>query len=352
MYSGIRKYVLPLLTLAGLFLFTRYLLPLFLPFLLGAALASAAEPLVCFLCRRLHLRRGVAAAIGVTAALSFLLLAVLLVCGLLFRELRSMAGMLPELEGSLRSGMDTLSSWLLKLAASAPDGIRSILTRNLNSFFSGSSALLDRITGWLFRLASGILSQVPDSALGLGTGIIASYMVSAKLPAIRNWIHSRLPVTQLNTGFAAFQKIRSALGGWLKAQLKLSGITFLLALGGFLLLRVPHGPLLAALVALVDAFPILGTGTVLVPWSLVAFLRGNRFLAFGLLGLYAAAALLRSIIEPKLLGKQLGLDPLVTLMALYVGFRLWGIPGMILSPLLAVVAMQLVALPQSGQSDS
>ena len=352
MYSGIRKHIFVLLTLAGLFLFVRYLLPLFLPFLLGAALAAGADPLVCFLCRRMHLRRGIAAGIGISAALSFLLLAVLLVCGLLFRELRAMAGMLPELESTLRAGMDTLSSWLLNLAASTPEGIRSLLTRNVNSLFSGGSALLDRITGWLLRLASGILSQVPDGALGLGTGIISCYMVSAKLPAIRQWVRSRLPLPQLHGSFAAIRRIKSALVGWLKAQLKLSGITFLLALGGFFLLRIPHGPLWALLVALVDAFPILGTGTILVPWSLVSFLRGDRILAFGLLGLYAAGALLRSVIEPKLLGKQLGLDPLVTLMALYVGFRLWGIPGMILSPMLAVVAMQLIMLPQSGQTDS
>ncbi len=348
MYSGIRKHIASLLALAGLFLFVRYLLPLFLPFLLGAALAAAAEPLVHFLCSRLRLRRGFASGIGISAALSFLLMALVLIFGFILRELRMLAGMLPELEGTLRSGMDTLSAWLLNLAASAPDGLRSILTRNVNSFFSGGSALLDKITGWALHLASGILSQVPDSALGLVTGIISSYMVSAKLPAIKDWFRTRFPLDRLRSCLSALKQIRSALGSWLKAQLKLSGITFLLALGGFLLLRIPHGPLWALLVALVDAFPILGTGTVLVPWSLVSFLRGDRFLAFGLLALYGTGAILRSVIEPKLLGKQLGLDPLVTLMALYIGFRLWGIPGMILSPLLAVVAVHLVVLPKSG----
>ena len=345
MYSGIRKHIFALLALAGLFLFTRYLLPLFLPFLLGAALAGAAEPLVSFLSSHLRLRRGLASGIGISAALSFLLMAVALVCGLVLRELRSLAGLLPELETTLRSGMSTLSAWLLNLAAATPEGLRGILTHNVNSFFSESSALLDKITGWALHFASGILSQVPNGALGLGTGIISSYMVSAKLPVIRNWLQTRLPLDRLRSGIAALEKIRTALGSWLKAQLKLSGITFFLALGGFLILRIPHSPLWALLVALVDAFPILGTGTVLVPWSLVSFLRGDRFLAFGLLGLYAAGAILRSVIEPKLLGKQLGLDPLVTLMALYVGFRLWGIPGMILSPLLAVLAIQLVTLP-------
>ena len=100
--------------------------------------------------------------------------------------------------------------------------------------------------------------------------------------------------------------------------------------------------------ALVDAFPILGTGAILVPWSILSFLQGDTLPAFGLLGLYAAAALVRSILEPRFLGKHLGLDPLVTLMALYAGYRLWGILGMILAPMLAVAATQLLTKDQSA----
>ena len=100
--------------------------------------------------------------------------------------------------------------------------------------------------------------------------------------------------------------------------------------------------------ALVDAFPILGTGTVLVPWSLFSFLQGDYVLAFGLLILYGTTALTRSVLEPRLLGRQLGLDPLITLMALYAGYRLWGIGGMLLAPILAVAATQLLSANQSA----
>ena len=136
--------------------------------------------------------------------------------------------------------------------------------------------------------------------------------------------------------------MKDALLGWLKAQLRLSAVTFLLASTGFFLLGISNGLLWALLVALVDAFPILGTGTVLVPWSLISFLQGDHLLAFGLLGLYGAAALTRSVLEPRFLGKQLGLDPLVTLMSLYAGYRLWGIGGMLITPMLAVAVTQLI----------
>ena len=86
---------------------------------------------------------------------------------------------------------------------------------------------------------------------------------------------------------------------------------------------------------------ILGTGTVLVPWSVVSFLQGDTPRALGILGIYITAALTRSMLEPKLLGQHLGLDPLVTLIALYIGYRLWGVGGMLLAPVLTVTVLQL-----------
>ena len=125
--------------------------------------------------------------------------------------------------------------------------------------------------------------------------------------------------------------------------MKLMAVTFGVMSVGFLLLRIPYGLLWAAAVALVDAFPVLGTGTVLVPWSLVCFLQGDSARGIGLLGIYGAATLIRSALEPKLVGKHLGLDPLVTLIALYAGYKLWGLLGMLLAPLLAVAATQVIA---------
>ena len=342
MNSGIHKYTLTAIALCGIFLFFRYLLPLLLPFVLGAGLAITAEPLVYFLCNRMHLKRPLATGIGISSAVSFLTLLVMMLCAFIIRELRNLAGILPELEGMFRSGVDTADRFLQDLAQKAPGELGTILTRNVDAIFTGGDGLFRKMADFLLKLASGILSHVPGSALGLGAGIISSFMISAKLPKIRAWLKSRIPATQVAPALSALHRLKDALWGWLKAQLKLSSVTFALSLTGFFLLRIPHAPLWALLVALVDAFPILGTGTVLVPWSIVSFLQGDHFLAFGLLGLYAAAALIRSVLEPRFLGKQLGLDPLVTLIALYAGFQVWGIGGMILAPILAVVATQLL----------
>lgn len=332
----------------GFYLVFRYLLPLIFPFLIGTALALAAEPIVRFGCNRLRLPRSVAAGIGVSMSFAFVAIAILLLAALVVRELRALAGILPDLESSVRGGMQSVSSWLLELAQRMPDTVSSLLTRSINDFFSGGSALLDQITGYLLHLASGILRQVPGRAVSFGTAIIASFMISAKLPKLRALLQSNSLRGKLQPVLIALKRLKHTLGGWLKAQAKLSGITFCLSAAGLLLLRVTHPFFWAVLIALVDAFPVLGTGAVLVPWSLVSFLQGDHFLAFGLLGLYAAAAVTRTVLEPRLVGRQLGIDPLVTLLALYAGFKLFGLPGMVLAPMLAVTATQLLEKHPDG----
>lgn len=328
----------------GIVLALRYLLPLIFPFLMGTALALAAEPIVRFGCRRLHLPRPVSAGIGVSMSFAFLAMVLLVLAALLVRELRALSGILPNLAESIRGGMDSMSAWLLELAARAPDGIEAVLTRTIRDFFSGSSALLEQVTGFLLRFASGILSQVPGRALSFGTGIIASFMISSKLPKIKAFVRTRLKLQRLQPLLDTLRHLRHALGGWLKAQLKLSLITFSVVLTGLLLLRIRYAPLWAVLIAVVDVLPVLGTGTVLIPWSLVAFLQGDHLPAFGLLGLYAAVTLIRTVLEPRLVGKQLGIDPLITLLALYVGYKLFGLLGMLLAPMLAVTATRLMEL--------
>lgn len=333
---------------AGVFLAVRlgvrYLLPLILPFLLGTVLALAAEPVVRFLNRKLGFPRGLGAGIGVSFSITLFALLVMLLAALIIRELGVLAGALPDLGETAKSGLAALSGWLKNLTRYAPQSVRKPLTDSISELFSGGSALLDRVTGVALAMAGGVLRAVPDSALGLGTAVISAYMISARLPKIRDGIKGLLG-EKLSPLLQSIDRIKAAVLGWLQAQFKLMAVTWAVVSVGFLLLRLQYGLLWALVVALVDAFPVLGTGTVLVPWSLICFLQGDSGRGIGLLGIYGAATLIRSALEPKLVGKHLGLDPLVTLFALYAGYKLWGLLGMLLAPLMAVAATQVV-VPQ------
>lgn len=336
----------------AIWLSLRYLLPVFLPFLLAMLLALSAEPLVGILVHRCRMPRPLAAGLGICIALVLVILSALLLGALLLKELGSLAGIVPDLEDTAQQGIGLLQTWLLSMSNRTPEGIRPILNHCVDGIFSGSSQLLDRISMWLLGFASGILKTLPDSALGLGTWIIASFMISAKLPGLRKRTAAWIPASWKNTYLPALRQLKTSLGGWLLAQLKLTGITACVLSIGFLILQVPYGFLWALVISLVDALPVLGTGMVLVPWSLVCFLQGDSLRAIGLLGTYAAAALLRSVLEPRLVGKQLGLDPLITLVALYAGYRLWGLGGMLLAPLLAVTVTQLFQAERANKPEN
>jgi sporulation integral membrane protein YtvI len=274
-------------------------------------------------------------------------MALLALCAFLIRELGSLARVLPDLGQTAKSSFSLVRSWLLQLSSHSPETIQPLLRQNVDRFFSDGTALLDRVISYLLSLAGNFLSHVPNSALSLGTAVISAFLISAKLPKIRRWLLRQIPREWLCTLKRTGSQIRSVLTAWLTAQCKLTGVSFVILFLGLVILRIPHALLWALGICLVDAFPVLGVGTVLLPWSLVCLLQQDIPRAIGLASTYIAVTLTRSMLEPRFLGRHLGLDPLVTLIALYIGFRLWGIPGMILAPILTVITLR-ISHPQSA----
>ncbi len=330
------------LVLLGLWFGLRYGLPLILPFILGLLLAVAAEPLVRLSDRCLRLPRFCGCALGVTVTLVLVLTLLTLLISALIRELGQLAHVLPDMEQTARQGLTSLEDMLLALAHRAPEGVQGLLTRWVLNLFDGDRQWVDGMARHLPGIATSILGHIPNGALTVGTAIISGYMISARLPHLKGRLQAHIPPAWRERVLPTLKRLRSALGSWLAAQAKLCAISFAVLCLGFLLLRIRYAPLWALVVSLVDAMPVLGSGTVLLPWALVRLVQGSTAQALGLVAVYAAVAVTRSVLEPKLLGKQLGLDPLVTLAALYAGFRIWGFSGMIFAPILAVITTELV----------
>jgi sporulation integral membrane protein YtvI len=337
-----KSYLLYLAALALGLLAIPYAVPILFPFALGAGLALGAEPTVGFLSRKCHVPRWAAAGLGVTGLFALMLSLAVLMIAVLARQLSRLSGLLPQVADSLSMGLSALKAHLLRLSQGLPDGVSQVVRQGTEELFSGSSALVQKVAGQVPQLASGLMGILSRWALVLFTTILSGYMISARLPALRQWYHKKLPAVWKESYFPALKGMRRALGGWLLAQGKLMGITFLLLSGAFLLLRIPNTFLYAGLITLVDAFPILGTGTVLIPWSILCLLQGNSVLGVGLLAVYGVVWLARSVLEPKIIGKELGLDPLVTLLSIYAGFRLLGLGGMLIAPIIAMIVTQAV----------
>lgn len=328
----IRRLLWALGLFVAVFLGVKYLLPLFFPFLLGLGLALCAQPAVKLGTEKLRLSRGVASAFGVSLTLLLLAGLLFILGALLVKELAQLLQGVPD---TVRRSAVVLEDWLVQLSAGTPETVQPILTDTVHRMFSDSDTLLRQAAGQLPGMATQLLSKLPGSAMGLGTGVISAYLISPRLPKLRAGIARRLPPVWKAKWLPALKKLRTALGGWLKAQLRLMGITFAIVTVGFLILGIPYAPLSAAGVALVDAVPLLGTGAVMLPWALVELLQGGSFRAIGLLCTYTAASMTRTVMEPRLVGRRLGLDPLVMLVFLYLGLKFLGFWGIVISPMLA-----------------
>lgn len=337
------RFVLSLaLSLIAAWLLMRYLLPIGLPFLLGVVLALAAEPAVHLLSVKLHLPRTGASAIAVSAV--FLLSATVMtfLLALALRQSQQFMGWIPQLAQVIAQTMDQLQQWLADLTARLPDSLEPLFAGLTEGFFSSGSSLLEQTAMQIPKLATGLLGSLSKGMLGLVTGIISAYMISGRIPELKRWWLTHQPKRWQEAWQPMLRSLKKALTGWLLAELKLAVVAFVILLLGFCILGTKNAPVLAALITLVDAFPILGVGTVLVPWALVCLLRQDTARGIGLLAIYCVVWLIRSILEPKLVGKGLGLDPLVTLIAIYAGWKLWGILGMLLAPILALTLTQVL----------
>ena len=340
--STIKRLLLLFAILLGLWAAIEYVLPVAFPFLLGGLLAYGAEPLVRLSGSRLKLPRPVASGVGVSLTLLLFGAVICILGAFLFRELMALAQDLPDIRQTAQNGSRHLEGWLVDLSYKTPKSIQPMITGTVEAAFDDTSALMEQVSHRLTTTVTGTLSRVPRTALTLATGILAGFMISGRLPILKHALSQRIPQKWKDRYIPALKHIKSALLGWLKAQLKLSAVTWAIVGAGFLLLKIPYGLLWAALVALVDAVPVLGTGTVLVPWALVEFLQGRTGRGISLLLIYGIALIVRTVSEPRLVGKQLGLDPLLTLIAFYTGFMLWGIGGMLWAPVLATAVKAVI----------
>lgn len=332
----------------GIWLTVKLLLPVGLPFLFGYGLSKLAEPMIRTLTERLRLPRWLASLL-VVGLLSAAIVGLLWLFGkLLLSQLQALAARLPSLFSSLAQPLSDLHAKLLRLAARLPQALAPVATQWLERLFEGSSVIVGTVSDWAISFAGNLLAMVPDIVLFLLTTLLSAYLFSSGRKELLETARRILPEAWVQRFAAIKARLRSALGGYCKAQLYLILVTFSILCAGLLLLRQRSAILIALLTALIDALPVFGSGTVLIPWGILSFLRGDSTLAVGLFLLYAASSVTRAFLEPRFLGRQIGLHPLLTLLSLYAGFRFFGVLGMILVPVGVILLKQLYEIVEAA----
>lgn len=336
----LRRTVTVLLWLAGGFVFFRWLLAPLLPFLLALALSAMVEPQVQRLRRWLGVKRSFAAALVTTALLLVLGGTVTALLVRLGTELRQWSERLPEAIAGFPAVWNGILDQVADWYAACPSFIRSALDALALQLMEEGPSLAGSAGGWLMGEASALLAALPDAGLFLITTVLAVYFTSLQYPAILAFLKRQLPPSWQIRCRDAARCFRSTILKWLRAELLLILFTFVILLAGFLWMRLDYALLAAVFTALVDALPVLGTGTVLVPWAAACFVTGYSERGIALLSLYAAAMLGHTLLEPRLLANQADLPPISALLAMYLGFQFLGVGGMILAPLLLLLLKQ------------
>lgn len=319
--------------LIGVWLGLKFALPVLLPFLFGGAVALGAEGVVRLLHQRAGLPRAVASGIGVSLVLLILTGLLAAVVALAARQTGRLSAALPRLAELWTGFLEQLRQWLQGVTGRVPGGLGQKMAEGVDRLFSGGGSLLDGVLDRMLNVVSRILEGVTNGFVGVVTGVLAAYMISVRLPRLRRLGVRYVPRRWREKLIPELRGMGRAVWGWAWAQIKLAGVAFVLMAAGFLVLGISNGVGWAAGIALLDAFPILGCSMVLIPWALVCLVQGQKARGIGLLGVCTVVWLVRSALEPRLVGKELGLDSLVTLLSVYGGLKLFGFPGMLLVPI-------------------
>lgn len=191
-----------------------------------------------------------------------------------------------------------------------------------------------------------IITSIPAIAIYTFVTILSLYFICTDKIYIIDQIEHHLPKTWTRKIWFHYKEIVKALGGYLKAQAILIIISFFICLIGLVIFKIIgfniHFPLIVALgIGFVDALPLLGSGTIMVPWGIISALNGDIKLGIGLIILWLIITIIRQLIEPKIVSGKIGIHPIFTLIAMYTGFKIIGVLGMFLGPIILIIVKNL-----------
>ena len=317
------------------FIGLEYLLPPLFPFIIALVCASLIRPCAAW-CRR---RIGIGAKpVSVIMILGFFTL----LCLLLWTTGSRLATECAKFLVALTKSSNGMGSPLRKLVllleelkdklpiGSSDDGGIDIY-KMAEEFISGSAAKLSSAAA---DIAAAFIKKLPSALIATGVCFIALFYLALDYEGATAAVREFLPSDTGERFVSGYRRVSRALWKYLRAYFTIMLVTFAELYLGFVLLRIEYALLFASVTAIVDFLPILGVGTVLIPWSGAAFLTGNYRIGTGLLIIYAFATIVRQFLEPKIVGDFIGTHPVIALLGVYVGLRLFGIGGMIAAPII------------------
>ncbi|HSQ35931.1 MAG TPA: sporulation integral membrane protein YtvI [Candidatus Binatia bacterium] len=336
-YPGVKKTLHFILVMALILVAFKLAFVYLLPFVFAFVIAAAMEPFIAFLVSR-RLPRGPAIVLVMIVVYGVLFTVAFFSISRLVREVAQFSSHLPDYSRAFTAFFNDMMRLGRKLYLHLPKEAIAPLQDTLHSMAATLSQVLKSLAGSVIN----ILSALPDMLLFAMFTIIATFFVAYDKDEIRGFMAKQLPASTYGKFAALKHSLFHSLVGFLKSQGILMALNFIECFIGLSLIGIRYAFLLAILIAVVDILPVLGSGTVLVPWGVANLLLGHTRTGAALLLLYIVITIVRYIVEPKVVGSQLGLHPLVALIAMFVGLKAFGVLGLVLGPAIVVTAIAVM----------
>lgn len=316
-----------------------YIVSLFLPFLLGYIFSLAVNPLANFLQKKLSIPRGFSAILVIILTIGVIGGAASWGIYKIVEQIRELYLHFPQIYESWQETIREISKSWNALYAALPENIQLLITGIGDTVSGKASGFLDNKSEPVVDYASRFAKAIPKVFVGVVVFILAAYFMITDSKGVSKAVKSMLPERLRVRAAMVTEQLKTYLGGYLKAQGILMCIAFFVMFLELSVLRVHYALLIALGIAVLDALPFFGSGLVLWPWAVIAFATGNIKMGVGLIVVYVSVALVRRFAEPKLLSSKMGTNPILTLMSMYIGYRLIGIGGLIVGPIIMMIAI-------------
>ena len=340
----VRKNLLNIGIFAGEVLFLVFAGPalarFFLPVIVGWLIAQMANPLVRFLENHLHIVRK-HSSFGIIFGAIFLIVVGCYYAVLwIYKELGMLMERLPVYYQALVQGLDRIAENMQGIASRMPPDTREKIADFTEHFTAYLGRLISGLGGGTIEVAGNAARNIPSLLISFFFVLLFAYFFIAQRERIHRIGSAILPEGAKAQLQMVWGKLKYAVGGYFRAQFKTMGVVGAIPAVGFLVMGIDYAILLAAVIALMDFLPMLGTGTALIPWAIFYALSDAMPRAAGLMILYAVTQVTRQLIQPKMVGDSVGIDTLTALFLLFIGYRVSGLLGMIVAVPAGLILIQ------------
>ncbi len=321
----------------------------FMPFVIGWIISAIANPLVRLLEKKMKIVRKHSSMVIIIGVLAAVVGLGYLAASRIVLEAGNLIANLPQIYANWQEDFEEIGQNLqVFYNRLSPDIQKSIqnVSANLAEY---ASSLVQAIGEPTFEAAGNFAKNVPSTLISIIMCLISAYFFTADHDRILDTLRKNIPSEIFGKVSGVIHDLKSVVGGYFKAQFKIMGVVYVILVIGLLILKVNYALLVSFAIAFLDMLPFFGTGTVLAPWAIIKILSNDYQMAVGLLILYAVSQVVRQVIQPKIVGDTIGMDPLATLFFMFIGYKVSSIIGMIIA---VPIGMILINLYQAGVFDN